>query len=231
VTLPAAHAGAAPVARPFYRSPWVWAAVFGVLMLTALKTCSGRRLADLPDYGAVPDFSLVDQTGARFGSQDLAGHVWIASFIFTTCTTVCPKVSDANAELQRRLAAEHPGPGGARLVTFTVDPEQDRPPVLAAYAKKYGADPTRWSFLTTADGTTAPLYELIAKGFELAMGERQQDSAGVTDISHSTKLVLVDAKGHKRYYFGSEEQDLTNLVAYARDYVAEAAKAAAEAKR
>lgn len=218
-----AQAKAALAPRPFYKSPWFWSAVVGVVLLTGLKTCSGKRLSPLADYGAVPAFTLVDASGQPFGSQDLAGHVWIASFIFTTCTTVCPKVSDANADLQARLAAEH---SDARIVTFTVDPEMDRPPVLAAYAKRYGADPARWAFLTSADGSTAPLYDLISKGFELAMGERETDSAGVVDVSHSTKLVLVDANGHKRNYFDSSEDQRAIIAAYARQLEIEAAEAA-----
>ncbi|PKN59430.1 MAG: photosynthetic protein synthase I [Deltaproteobacteria bacterium HGW-Deltaproteobacteria-14] len=216
---------AASAPRPLLRSPWLWAAVFGVVVLTGLKTCSGKRLVPLDKISAVPAFTLVDQAGRPFGSEDLKGHVWVASFIFTTCSTVCPRLSDANAELQRRFAAENLD---ARLVSFTVDPEMDRPALLTSYAQRYGADPARWTFLTTADGGTAALYELIAKGFQLAMGERAADSAGAVDISHSTKLVLVDADGFIRYYFDSSEDQLAIIVAYARELGIEAAEAARE---
>lgn len=211
--------------RPFFRSPWLWAALFGVVVLTGLKTCSGKRLVPLDKISAVPAFNLVDQTGQPFGSADLSGHVWVASFIFTTCTTVCPRISDANAELQRLLAADNLD---ARLVSFTVDPEMDRPALLTAYAQKYGADPARWTFLTTADGSTAPLYELISKGFQLAMGERAPDSAGAVDITHSTKLVLVDGDGWIRAYFDNSPEQLPIIVAYARELGTEAAKASRE---
>jgi len=217
--------GLAP-ARPFYKSPWLWAALVGVLVLTGLKTCAGRHLVPLPKMSQVPAFTLVDQTGEAFGSDDLKGRVWVASFIFTTCTTACPPITAANADLQRRLDAEGPALSGVRIVTFTVDPEMDRPEVLAAYAEKSGAKADRWTFLTTPDATTGPLEDLVRGGFQLAMGARQEDAAGVVDITHSAKLVLVDADGFIRNYFDADPEQRKLIVAYARELTAEAAEAA-----
>ncbi|TNF37495.1 MAG: SCO family protein [Deltaproteobacteria bacterium] len=220
---------AASEARPFYKNPWLWAALFGMAVLTVLKTCSGQQLVPLPRSEApVPAFTLVSEAGEPFGSAELKGHVWVASFIFTTCTTACPPISEANADLQRLLDAAGPELAGTRLVTFTVDPEMDRPEVLAAYAKRYGAEPARWTFLTSADGTVEPLQQLVRGGFDLAMGTRRADDAGAVDITHSKKLVLVDTEGYIRNYFDADANQRPLIVAYARELTAEAAKKARE---
>lgn len=179
-----------------------------MLLLTALRTCSGRHLAELQVMGTVPAFSLQDQSGQPVTEATLRGRPWVASFVFTTCSTVCPKITEANVELQRRLTAAG---RSARIVSFTVDPEYDTPEVLAAYAARYGADPARWSFLT---GPQDRLFRLITDGFQLAMGDRQKDAAGVIDITHSSKLVLVDATLQVRGYFGTSPEEIGLIVAY-----------------
>jgi protein SCO1/2 len=82
----------------------------------------------------------------------------------------------------------------ARLVSFTVDPARDTPEVLAAYARKFGADPARWYFLT---GSREDLHHLSKDVFKL--GEV------APDLEHSTRFVLVDKKGRIRGYYGTSD--------------------------
>jgi protein SCO1/2 len=93
-----------------------------------------------------------------------------------------------------------------QLVTFTVDPRDDTPPVLVAYANKFGADPNRWWFLT---GAEKPLYDLIQNGFYQVVqdnrGQPQQD--GQFLVTHSTKMVLVDADGIVRGFYDGVGND------------------------
>ncbi len=192
--------------RPFFKSPWLLAAVFGLLVLTGLRTCYAKKLGTLPVLGDAPTFTLVDQGGQPFGSEDLAGQVWVASFFFTTCVTVCPKVSGANAELQRALKG---GEIDAHIVSFTVDPATDTPERLARYGLSYHADDAYWTFLT---GDEQALYDVVVEGFKLAMGDKVADAAGVIDIAHSTKLVLVDKQGRIRHYFDSTDPGQRKLL-------------------
>ncbi len=85
----------------------------------------------LPSLGTVPTFELVNQDAQPFGSAQLAGKIWIADFIFTTCPGPCPIISTRMSELQRPLEKTD-----VHLVSFTVDPEKDTPEVLRAYAEK-----------------------------------------------------------------------------------------------
>lgn len=156
----------------------------------------------LPAYGSVPAFSLTDQTGAEYGSDALAGYVWVADFVFTRCAGPCPRLSRHMAKLQDALGDEP----RVRFVSVSVDPEYDTPERLADYAKRFGADTATWSFLT---GGKKQIYGLISDGFKLAVrdGELGPDGEpGSGIITHSTRFVLVDAKGQIRGYFSGDTE-------------------------
>lgn len=160
---------------------------------------SACHSVDLPSYGVVPDFSLTSQDGKQFSSQVLDGNVWVADFIFTTCAGPCPRMSsqmhqvqDATKDLLR-----------VRLVSFTVDPANDTPPVLAEYAKRFQAEAGRWYFLT---GSTETLNKLDADVFKLGTVD--------STLQHSTRFVLIDPKGRIRgYYLTSESDAIPRLIA------------------
>jgi len=150
------------LARSWTRNPWVWAAVIGVIGLTLLRPYCARRNRHVPKpppvVGQVPDYRLTDQHGKPFGSAELAGKVYVVDFVFTRCRSICPRMTAQMKKLQTRFAkAGVP----IHLVSISVDPEHDRPPVLAAYAKKHGADPKRWHFLT---GPLPTVHALLSKG-------------------------------------------------------------------
>ena len=176
-----------------------------ILVLVSLGTgCNSET--NLPNYYALPDFSLTDQTGKPVTLHDLAGKVWVADFIFTNCGSTCPLMTEKMRKLQEAL------PQNIHLVSFTVDPTRDTPRVLAAYAEEHSADRNRWLFLT---GDKEALYNICMKGFKLPL-----DAEGGTPaepIAHSTRFVLVDKQGEIRgYYSGTEEQELRRLAADAK---------------
>jgi cytochrome oxidase Cu insertion factor (SCO1/SenC/PrrC family) len=80
----------------------------------------------LPLLWNAPEFLLTDQRGKPVNKAALAGHVWIADFIFTKCTTVCPLITAKMALLQRQIADP-----SVRFVSFSVDPEHDTEAALA----------------------------------------------------------------------------------------------------
>jgi protein SCO1/2 len=114
----------------------------------------------------LPDFSLTDQYGRALRTADLRGKVVAIDFIYTRCPLpdVCPRLSATFALLQRRFrdsAGE-----GLLLLSVTVDPEFDTPPVLAAYARRWAAGPA-WRFLT---GDVAPLAAALGEVYWAAEG-------------------------------------------------------------
>jgi protein SCO1 len=163
----------------------------------------------LPALGKVPEFSLLSSGGAPLSQADLAGRIWIADFIFTHCPGLCPMLSAQMAKLQGALARD--GNPGVRLVSFTVDPANDTPQALRAYAEGLHADPQRWLFLT---GERSALHTLIGQGFHVAVAERAEgeNTDGEGLITHSDRFVLVDRDLQIRgYYHGTDEDSLTQL--------------------
>jgi len=157
----------------------------------------------LSSYGTIPSFALVNQDAAPFGSDQLAGKIWIADFIFTSCPGPCPMISSRMSELQKPLEKTD-----VHLVSFTVDPEKDTPEVLRTYAEKLHAQPARWDFLT---GARPEIYALVRDGFKLAVSE-ESDEAGMP--VHSTRVVLVDRHGTIRGYYDALAPDaVTKLLA------------------
>jgi protein SCO1/2 len=101
---------------------------------------------------AVGDFDLTDQRGARVRLSDFRGKLVALNFIYTRCPLpdICPRLSANFAAVARKFKGSD-----LVLLSITVDPEYDTPFVLADYAKRWGADPAQWRFLTGAIGPVA----------------------------------------------------------------------------
>jgi protein SCO1/2 len=160
----------------------------------------------ISSYGTLPSFELVNQDAQPFGTAQLAGKIWIADFIFTTCPGPCPIISSRMSELQKPLEKTD-----IHLVSFTVDPEKDTPEALRVYAEKLHAQPARWDFLT---GSRPEIYALARDGFKLAVSDGSDggDESGLP--VHSTRVVLVDRHGTIRGYYDALAPDaVTKLLA------------------
>ena len=178
---------------------------YSVLLALCLAGCASRK--PLPVLGEVPAFELTDQTGHPFTRARLDGHVWVADFIFTNCEGPCPRMSGYMRALQK-ATTDLPD---LKMVSFTVDPKRDSPPVLSKYGENYSADPGRWFFLT---GDPKILDSLDRDSFKLGTLGAQMD--------HSTRFVLVDAQGQIRGYYGIATGDpVAQLAADARRLMTE----------
>jgi cytochrome oxidase Cu insertion factor (SCO1/SenC/PrrC family) len=187
--------------------------VGSILMIVIRGTPTKASAIGIPVIGSVPEFSLTEAGGVTIRRADLLGKVWIASFLFTRCGEACPMMMRHEVNLQ----ADLPLRDDLRLVSFSVDPDWDVPKVLRDYAHTFGADRTRWLFLT---GDKKQIYHLTIDGFRL--GAQDADPAKEMPILHSTKLVLVDRHGAIRgYYDSSDEAELSKLVRDARQVLAE----------
>lgn len=158
--------------------------------------------------GPAPAFELIDQLGMPRTNEDLRGKVWVADFIFTRCQLICPALTYQMSQIRDRLQ-QRPDWDRIRLVSFSVDPEHDTPEVLKAYGERFGAHPDHWLFLT---GEKEAVWTMVEKGFRLALDESPENLQ--MPIDHSSKLVLIDARGRIRgYYSGLEETGHRALLA------------------
>ena len=187
---------------------------FVVLSITLLLAAWGlslslrqaRQVASLPVLFQVPAFALVDQSGMVVGSEDLAGSTYVANLFFTSCPSVCPGHMASLATLQGQLQASG---SPVAIVSISVDPATDTPERLAAYGRRFGADPSRWHLLT---GEEASVRALVEGGLHSAMGSPRplagESHAGhdpllppgepVYEISHAAHFLVVDGAGMVR---------------------------------
>ena len=182
--------------RSIFANPFVWAFFAGILVLTLIRPLLKFEPDPPPVLGTIPAFSLIDQAGEPFGSADLDGRVYVASFFFTSCPSICPPLMHALSTLQDRYRDE--GIDEIRLVSISVDPETDTPERLTEYAARFRADPERWTLLT---GEIDEIRRVAVEGFKTALGDRIDAEGGFFDIAHSGKLVLVDGRGRVRGYY------------------------------
>lgn len=141
------------------------------------------------DFGTVPSFQLMSSLDRPIGTRDLAGKVWVADFIYTSCGGQCPVLTSK----MRTIQEEFKGNDQVKLISISVDPKNDTPPVLKSYQAKYGADSGQWYFLT---GKMDSIKALLIDGFKL----------GTTDNPeiHTTQFVLVDRLGKIRGYYDAD---------------------------
>jgi protein SCO1/2 len=193
-------------ARAAAGRPLLWVVALAALAAWPLVWSLRTAVPSAPPVlGALPAFELTDASGRPFGSRELAGRVWIASFVFTRCETVCPRVTARMARIQDRARGLEPA---VHLVSFSVDPEHDTPARLAEYARGHRANPRMWTFLT---GPLGAVQETVEKGLRVSMG-REAGDPSPSAISHGTHLVLVDGASRIRGYYDPEAPDAVDRV-------------------
>jgi protein SCO1/2 len=114
----------------------------------------------------VPDAPMVRMDGAKvkFGADIDDARPVMLNFIYTTCTAICPVMTQTFAEVQAKLGPEREK---VRMVSVSIDPEQDTPARLREYAKQYKAGP-QWQFYTgTVESSIA-----VQKAFDAYRGDK-----------------------------------------------------------
>lgn len=192
----------------------------------------------LPEPLAAPSFAVIDSQGNPLTQDDLQGQVWVCDFFLTRCTGVCPLLGQRMAELAWELEQD-PELAGVKLISFSVDPEHDRPEQLATYRAMYlpvwaaaqdrvdfaprrAAIEKSWRHVTAADTDQQAFWDTVESDFLLMVGEADPNDK-TTPISHSDRLVLIDRQGRIRgYYAGlNPEESGEPLLADIRRLVAE----------
>jgi len=171
-----------------------------VVWVSILVKRIAKKPAEVPGvYGQVSDFEFLDQDKRKIALKDLRGRIWVADFIFTRCAGPCPLMSSQMAKLQSGLQRGD----GVTLVSFSVDPKYDTTEVLKQYAKRYGAQPGRWIFLT---GDESRIFKMMREDFKMGVEEAGADAIE-NPIMHDTHFVLVDGDGKIRGYYGANGKD------------------------
>lgn len=155
----------------------------------------------------IGDFSFTDQNNRTFGLKDVKGKVFVAEYFFSTCGTICPRMT---AQMQR-VHNHFKQNNQIEILSFTVDPETDSVARLAEYAKAHQANSKQWHFLT---GEKEKLYEVARRSFFVLKPAAVQNQGDVgSDFIHTNNFVLVDRQLRIRgYYDGTSEIEVDRLM-------------------
>jgi len=185
---------------------WVWE-----LRRQASASAPAAALPVLTD--TVP-FVFPDASGAPYDSTNLAGRIWIANLFFTTCPSICPMLMGNLAT----VFATFGGDPRLHIASFSIDPEQDTPPVLTAYAAQRGIASPHWHLLT---GELTAIEKFSVEGLRIGTLEEP--------LTHSQHVVLVDGLGRIRgYYDGLDPLAIRRLTEDAHVLLAEPVAPAGE---
>ncbi len=151
----------------------------------------------------ITDFRLTDQRGLPLTLDSVRGRILLVDFFFTTCGSICPKMSSQMVRVQEAWRDEP----RVLLLSHSVTPEMDSVPVLAAYAQRYGVDPAHWRLLT---GDRAQIYRLARRSYFAALDE---GDGGPNDFVHTENFVLVDPQLRIRgFYDGTSAKDVDRAI-------------------
>lgn len=131
-----------------------------VILLLLLAAVALPAFATGPAGEYFKDIVLTDQNGHRVRLYEdvIKDRTIVMNSFFASCKGACPIMTQTYASLQDRFA-DHLGKD-LMLVSITVDPDNDTPPKLAAYARKAKAKPG-WLLLTgSKDEVTRALKKI-----------------------------------------------------------------------
>ena len=154
-------------------------------------------------YHTIADFSFTNQNGKTITQKNYEGKIYVADFFFTTCTSICPKMTANLFDVQEAIK-DNPK---VMLLSHTVFPENDNVAVLKAYAKKYDIDDKKWNLVT---GDKKEIYTMARKSY---LAVKQGKPEELYDMVHTENLVLVDTKRRVRgFYDGTKKEDIQKLI-------------------
>ncbi len=159
--------------------------------MSANNPVANEKLAYIKINGEprkVPEFAFLNQDSIVITNHDYIGKVYLAEFFFTSCPTICPKMSQNLVYLQNKLK-DYPDFG---VASFTINPRFDTPGRLKKYAENYKVTDPDWHFLT---GDRESIYELANAGFNIYAAENPDVPGG---FEHNGYFALIDQEGYIR---------------------------------
>lgn len=160
-------------------------------------------LQHVKKYHKIAPFSLTNQNGATITQKAYENKIYVADFFFTTCPTICPKMT-ANMGLLQEALKEN---DQVRLLSFSVTPEIDSVAQLKKYALEKGVIDSKWNLLT---GDKKQIYELARKSY---LAVKNDGDGGPHDMIHTENFILVDPEKRIRgFYDGTDTVAMETLL-------------------
>lgn len=171
------------------------------MTISLLTACGGSIETNMSEQ--MEDFTFITQDEEQLSLADLKGDWWLAYFSYTNCTKVCPRTTANMVAIQNKLQENDLHP---HIISFNVDPDNDGPKELQAYAEKHEVDLSSWDFLTGYDFKT--IQALSQKAFRSGL-----EQGAIGQISHSYMFYLIDPDGQVvKQYDGMGKEDFNLLI-------------------
>jgi protein SCO1/2 len=168
-----------------------------------VKMEKGKKVNDTVWHKVRP-FKLKNQFGKEVGLEDWGGKIIIADFFFTSCPSICPKLTRNMKKLQTAFKKTD---SLVRFVSFTVDPVRDSVQALKAYGDKFGIDHDTWFMLT---GDRNELYDIALNEFKASIASNGNIDTG---FIHTDRFFLLDRDRVVRgWYSGLDSLNLDKLI-------------------
>jgi len=168
-----------------------------------VKMEKGKKVNDTVWHKVRP-FKLKNQFGKEVGLEDWGGKIIIADFFFTSCPSICPKLTRNMKKLQTAFKKTD---SLVRFVSFTVDPVRDTVQALKAYGDKFGIDHDTWFMLT---GDRNELYDIALNEFKASIASNGNIDTG---FIHTDRFFLLDRDRVVRgWYSGLDSVNLDKLI-------------------
>jgi len=165
------------------------------------KTENGKTIYDTV-FTTIPSFSFINQDGKTITEKEYEGKVYIADFFFTTCPSICPKMTNTLTLVQEKLKDE---PNFA-ILSHSIDPEYDQPEILKTYATKNNANTQIWNFVT---GDKDEIYDICENYY---MSYAKEDSLAEGGYVHSGFLILIDKNKFVRAAYDGTRPEVADSI-------------------
>ena len=160
-------------------------------------------LQHVKKYHKIAPFSFKNQNGKTITQDDYEGKIYIADFFFTTCPTICPKMTANMGSIQEEILND----SAVMLLSYSVTPKIDSVPQLKKYAIEKGVNDEKWNLLT---GNKKEIYTMARKSYLVV---KEDGDGGPYDMIHTENFILVDPKKRIRgFYDGTDTLAMRELL-------------------
>ena len=160
-------------------------------------------LQHVKKFHKIAPFNLTNQNGETITEQDYQDKIYVADFFFTTCPTICPKMTANMGQLQNEFLED----SQVKFLSYSVTPQIDSVQQLKKYAVEKGVNDSKWNLVT---GDKKIIYYLARKSY---LAVKEDGDGGPFDMIHTENFILVDPEKRIRgFYDGTDLESMQTLI-------------------
>ena len=160
-------------------------------------------LQHVKKFHKIAPFNLTNQNGETITEQDYQDKIYVADFFFTTCPTICPKMTANMGQLQNQFLED----SQVKFLSYSVTPQIDSVQQLKKYAVEKGVNDSKWNLVT---GDKKIIYSLARKSY---LAVKEDGDGGPFDMIHTENFILVDPEKRIRgFYDGTDLESMQTLI-------------------